>query len=216
MSLKVGTWFFRESEKKFIDWMVPKVPLWIKSNHLVMMTLVWSLLAVISGFLAKTDLSYLLIMNVSLIGQYITDCLDGAVGRYRKEGLVKWGFYMDHFLDFIFLSSTVMAYWQITPFDHRYILLAVMMVGGAFFMNSVLYFGATGEFEMAAMGIGPTEIRLMMVVINTMLAVWAKIIFIPLLYGLFVVNLVALVMSVINSQGRLWKMDMERKNKEND
>jgi hypothetical protein len=35
--------------------------------------------------------------------QWFTDCLDGALGRYRDTGIPKWGYYMDHFLDFVFM-----------------------------------------------------------------------------------------------------------------
>jgi phosphatidylglycerophosphate synthase len=30
-----------------------------------------------------------------IVFQYITDLLDGEIGRKRNTGLIKWGFYMD-------------------------------------------------------------------------------------------------------------------------
>jgi hypothetical protein len=49
-------------------------------------------------------------MSVMVFGQWFTDSLDGSLGKYRKQGLVKWGFFADHILDLAAANS-------VTPLD---------------------------------------------------------------------------------------------------
>ena len=74
------------------------VPEYICSRHLTCSTLLWSYL--ILCFNSKMCAYPILIMC-----QYITDVLDGTIGRERKEGYIKWGYFTDHLLDYVFLNS---------------------------------------------------------------------------------------------------------------
>ena len=42
----------------------------------------------------------------------------------------------------------------------------MLVLGGAFMTNMFLSFAATNEFQISALGIGPTEIRLFIILIN--------------------------------------------------
>ena len=94
--------FLAPLEKKFIDAACAYIPLQIGTVHLTLMTILWSGGIVMAGYLARTDMRWLWLFSVCIFLQYVTDMLDGAVGRMRNTGLIKWGFYMDHFLDYIF------------------------------------------------------------------------------------------------------------------
>lgn len=210
---KSGVWLLKAFEQKFVKFCLPHIPHWIETYHLTYCTIGWSILAIVGGYLAKTNLNFLWLMSIAVIGQYITDLLDGAVGRLRNTGLIKWGFYMDHLLDFFFLCSILIGYWFITPYDYKYIIFLTLCVSGGYFLNTVLEFGATGKFRIATMGIGPTEIRAVFVVINTMLALSDKVYFTSLSLPLFLVSLIMLFVFVLRAQRKLWKMDIEEKEK---
>src|SRR3989339_1175510 len=99
---KVGTWLFSKWEKKFVEKFTPKIPRQIETYHLTMSTVFWSLAIIAFGYLAKqVNIHFLWGTSIMIIGQYLTDLFDGAVGRYRKTGLIRWGYYMDHLLDYI-------------------------------------------------------------------------------------------------------------------
>src|ERR1700679_2697039 len=85
-------------EKRFLKAALPLVPLQVSTAHLTLMTVLWSVGIVISGYLAQGDTRWLWASSACILMQYITDMLDGEVGRSRNTGLIKWGFYMDHFL----------------------------------------------------------------------------------------------------------------------
>ena len=143
--------------------------------------------------------------------QYLSDVLDGAVGRHRDTGLVKWGFYMDHFLDFVFLASIIVGYSLALPHIAPYWFAGLLVVGGALMVNSFLSFAATNEFQISMLGIGPTEIRLFFILANAAMVffgtAWLPIA-LPVILGVLTATL---VWSVWQSHLRIWRIDMENK-----
>src|SRR3989338_1548416 len=107
---KEGKWFTQDAENKFRNKIVPHIPRFIETYHLTCLTFLWSGLIVLFGWLARNDINWLWFISLMIIFQYITDLFDGALGRYRDTGLIKWGYYMDHFLDYVFLCSILIAY----------------------------------------------------------------------------------------------------------
>lgn len=97
-------------ERRLIDWGVPRIPARILSHHLTYFTIVWSVAIVVFGWLAADDLAWLHAVSAMVFLQWLTDSFDGSLGKYRKQGLVRWGFFMDHLLDLVFAGSIVIAY----------------------------------------------------------------------------------------------------------
>jgi len=99
-------------ERKFIDGNVKRFPRWIQGYHLTLMTIPWSMGLIAFGYLAawRNNLNWLWLSSLMLFAQWFTDCFDGAMGRYRDTGIPKWGFYMDHFLDYVFMSAVFVGY----------------------------------------------------------------------------------------------------------
>ena len=104
---KVGHSILSKPENSLKGWAVPRIPDNIETYHLTLLTLLWSLINVILGCYAKDNLQVLWLVSILILFQYLTDLFDGELGRQRNTGLIKWGFYMDHFLDYIFLCSLV-------------------------------------------------------------------------------------------------------------
>lgn len=148
-----------------------------------------------------------------IIGQYLTDLFDGAVGRMRNTGLIKWGYYMDHFLDYVFLCSLLIAYFFIVPEHFVYLSFAMLALYGAFMVSSFLAFATTNAFRIAVFGVGPTEIRLAFIVVNTLIIVFGSTNMSELLPYVLGISFVALLIVVYKTQKEIWKMDMERKKK---
>lgn len=175
-----------------------------------MVTVFWSVATVVCGWLAREDLRWLHLMSVMVFGQWLTDSLDGTLGRYRKQGLVKWGFFMDHLLDLLFAGSVVMAYAFLVDSDWlRFLFLVLLLVTCAMMAVSFLSFAATNEFQIAFYGIGPTEIRIGYIALNTFVVFVGTRIFswgVPVVLALNVVTFTVLVARTSRS---LWRIDYE-------
>tara|TARA_Y100000034_G_scaffold136664_1_gene214752 strand:+ start:2896 stop:3558 length:663 start_codon:yes stop_codon:yes gene_type:complete len=207
---KEGEWLLVKWEKRFVSRNLEKVPKWIETYHLTLLTLLWGVLVVFFGFLAKNDLNWLWGVSLMIVFQYVTDMFDGAVGRYRKTGLVKWGFYMDHFLDYVFLYSILIAY----VFVLQEISLTVVLIGvilGAFMVNSFLSFAATNKFEISYFGVGPSEIRFLFIIFN-IFVIYLGVEFLELIIPyILILGLIFLIGVVFKTQKKLWKIDMNGK-----
>lgn len=194
-----------------VDWLVPKVPRGLETYHLTMLTVVWSIGIVIASILARENIHWLWLVSAFIALQYLSDALDGAVGRFRDTGLVKWGFYMDHFLDYMFLASIIVGYGLVLQDIPWYWFMSMLVLGGAFMTNMFLSFAATNEFQISALGIGPTEMRLFFILVNAGIVLlgtaWVQI-SLPFVLAALTTVLVGLV---FKTSKQLWRLDMEQK-----
>jgi hypothetical protein len=91
--------------KEMLTPLIPKLSQYFTSQHMTLFTLLWSLILVASGFLARRHKYWFLVSIISLVGHVITDLLDGEMSLYLNDGLQKWNFFMDHLLDFVLTIS---------------------------------------------------------------------------------------------------------------
>jgi archaetidylinositol phosphate synthase len=209
---KVGQSILGPLEKRLVAHYTPKIPKWLETWTLTSMTIYWSLGVLVFGYLARFNIHFLWGTSLMIFLQYVTDLFDGAVGRYRNTGLVKWGYYADHFLDYIFMSSLLIGYSFFIP-DRYGTLFAIMMIYGGFMVNSFISFAATNRFEISYFGFGPTEARIGFIVVNTMLIIFGKTYLAQFLPVLLAASFVLLCVVVFRNQKLLWDMDMEEKRK---
>ena len=216
-ALKKGESLLGPIEKRFVNRWVNTIPKWLETYHLTMMTVLWSALVILSAWQVRETGCILWFWGVSIavVLQYLTDLFDGAVGRTRNTGLVKWGFYMDHFLDFVFQCALIVAYALISPpeLNLQWWFFAILAITSGFMVNSFLSFAATNEFEIYFLGIGPTEIRIYFIALNTVIIYLDPTrqyfeTFVPI-YA--IVLTLGLVFVVWQSHKNLWTLDMKTK-----
>ncbi len=198
-------------ERRMARRVVPLIPSWLGTHHLTLLTLAWCVGLVLFGYMARNDLRWLWASSLMIFLQYVTDFFDGKVGKHRDTGLVKWGFYMDHLLDFVFLCALLAGYAFVLPEKSHAHLFLVLAVFGGFMVNSFLAFTATGRFHISHLGLGPTEFRIALVVLNTLLVFYGTHRMAKTLPFVAACGFVALCALVYKTQRELWRRDMEHK-----
>ncbi|MEJ7617863.1 MAG: CDP-alcohol phosphatidyltransferase family protein, partial [Pyrinomonadaceae bacterium] len=153
---KASASFLSPLERKLARALLPVIPSWIQTYHLTWLTLFWCVLIVAGSALAARDLRWLWAVSLLIALQWVTDFFDGKLGKYRQTGLAKWGFYMDHFLDYVFLCSLLIGYSLILPLTSRYHIFLVLAVFAGFMVSSFLSFAATSKFDISFYKFGPT------------------------------------------------------------
>ena len=210
-AFKTNTSFLAPLERRLAPLVLPRIPSWLETHHLTMMTLVWSLLILAFSYLAASDIRWLWMVSLMIFFQYVTDHYDGKVGKYRNTGLVRWGYYMDHLLDYFFLSSVIIGYAFILPETSRLQLLLMLTLFGAYDLSTFLAFAATDRLKISYLKFGPTEFRLALIVINALLILFGTKYMIS---GLKFVNAgaaVGLCLLVYQTHKQIWQLDMEHK-----
>lgn len=208
---KVGESILSKPEKWFKNKFIDFIPKNIETYHLTMMTLLWSILNIFFFYLAKMNLKWLLFISILIILQYLTDLFDGAIGRKRDTGLIKWGFFMDHFLDYIFLCSLLIGYYIISPIQLGIYFMFLLSILGGFMINSFLSFASTSEFEIYFYGFGPTEFRIVLIIINTSIMITGVNCFKYTMPVICLVCASSLTYLIYKSHKKLWAIDMENK-----
>jgi phosphatidylglycerophosphate synthase len=206
---KVNNSFLSPLERRLAPIVIPRIPSWLETQHLTMLTLVWSLLILVFSFLAARNIRWLWLVSVMIALQWVTDHYDGKIGKYRNTGLQRWGYYMDHLLDYVFLCSVILGYAFILPERSRFQLLLMLALFAAYDFSTFLAFSATDELKISHLKFGPTEFRLALIIINGLLITFGTK---HMISGLKWVNagaVVGLVFLVYGTQKKIWQIDMK-------
>jgi archaetidylinositol phosphate synthase len=206
---KTNTSFLSPLERRLAPIVIPRIPTWLETYHLTMLTLVWSFGILGFSFLAARNIRWLWMVSLMIALQWITDHYDGKVGKYRNTGLVRWGYYMDHLLDYFFLCSVIVGYAFILPERSRFQLLLMLALFAAYDFSTFLAFAALDELKISHLKFGPTEFRLALIIMNGLLISFGTR---HMISGLKWVNAGAalgLFFLIYGTQKRIWERDMK-------
>src|SRR5690349_4542589 len=208
---KANNSFLTPFERRLAPIVLPRIPSWLETYHLTMLTLVWAGLILLFSYWAAKDLRWLWGVSAMVFLHYVTDHYDGKVGKYRGTGLVRWGYYMDHLLDYVWLCSIIIGYSFILPEKSRFQILIMLALFAGYEVSTFLAFAATDRLKISYLKFGPTEFRLALIVIN------ALVIRFGVRYmasGLKYVNIgaaIGLALMIYRAHSGIWALDMETK-----
>ena len=114
-------------------------------------------------------------------------------------------------LRFAFLCSVVWGYALMLPSSSHLHLLLVLAVFGGFMVNSFLAFAATGRFHISHGKLGPTEFRLALVLINSLVALYGTRRMVKVLPYVAACGFAALCALAYRTQRELWRLDTEQR-----
>jgi len=208
---KTNTSFLTPLERRIAPVVLSRIPAWLETYHLTMLTLLWSLLILLFSYFAASDIRWLWPVSAMIFLQYVTDHYDGKIGKYRNTGLVRWGYYMDHLLDYFFLCSVIIGYAFILPERSRYQILFTLAIFAGYEMSTFLAFAATDRLKISYLKFGPTEFRLALIVINALLVQFGTRYMVG---GLRYVNIggaIGLSLLIYRTHKVVWGLDMNSK-----
>jgi len=190
-------------EKKVLVWMAKRMPSWVTSDMLTFVGTVGSIIICIGYIFSNQNINWLWFASFGLVVNWFGDSLDGSLARVRNQQRPVYGFYLDHNVDVI--NETFMFVGAgLSCFAHLKYLLMVLV---AYLLLSVyVYITAhvKNEFKLTYAGMGPTELRIIAILVNTI------IIYVPAFreftltfeyFGapekMFILDVVAVVLTVI-------------------
>ena len=169
--------------------------------------LIWSGLILLCSALVHADSRWLVAVSGVIVLQYLTDAIDGKVGVMRGAGLVRWGYYMDHFLDYVFLCAILIGYGLMLPERSQHLMTWTLAISGGFMIHAFLEFGATGHLSLSYLKLGPVEVRLVFIGINMTLLTFGRSSMVAAVPPVLLISGGVLVVLVCRTQRRLRRMD---------
>jgi archaetidylinositol phosphate synthase len=155
-------------ERVVLHGLVRRLPAWVNSDHLSVLGLVAMLLGGVFYAISRQNALWLHAVNVCIFLNWFGDSLDGTLARYRDRQRPRYGFYVDHIIDtfgtmFLILGLAISGYMS------ERVAAAVLIVFLMLAINSYLAAYALGIFKISQWKMGPTEIRLLIVIGNLFL-----------------------------------------------
>ena len=171
-STRIQTSVLNGLEKKILLWLAERQPKWIDSDTLTLIGFIGSVVIAAGYILSNYKVQFLWLASLGFIINWYGDSLDGTLARYRKQQRPVYGFYIDHTMDavneiFMFMGVGLSPFMR---FDLACILLVIYLM---LTLNVSMNAHLKGEFRLSYAKLGPTEFRLIAIIVNTVL-VFAK------------------------------------------
>ncbi len=175
-SERIQTSILSRGEKKLLVWLAQKQPRWVTSDFLTFVGVAGAVLATVGGLLSRIDAEYLWITSFGLAVNWYGDSLDGTLARIRDTQRPVYGFFIDHTLDAL-ATCFVCVGLGLSPMIRLDV--ALLMLAGYLCLSIYTYVCTIiiNEFRLTYGKLGPTEVRILLVVIVTlyMYTPWATI-----------------------------------------
>ncbi len=150
------------AEKRVLVWIASRLPRWITSDHLSALGLAAMAGAGAAFCIAQVDpAAGASLVVLCLLLNWFGDSLDGTVARVRNLQRPRYGFYVDHVID---LAGTALLFAGLAVSGYMSPLIAALVLAAFFLVSAETYLAthARGVFTMAFLGVGPTELRILM------------------------------------------------------
>lgn len=166
-SARIQTSLLNPYEKVVLRALVRRIPHFVTSDHLSLLGLMGAFMIAVGYALTNLGPAWLWLANAGFLVNWLGDSLDGTLARYRNQQRPLYGFYLDHNLDCVceFLmvfGAGLSAYMSLNVallIIVPYLMLEVYVMINAHLKN---------EFRLTYAKLGPTELRLIIVLVNTL------------------------------------------------
>ncbi|MBR5063156.1 MAG: CDP-alcohol phosphatidyltransferase family protein, partial [Bacteroidales bacterium] len=157
--------FLNSIEKKVLVYLAGKMPAWVTSDMLTFVGFLGAIVMALGYCLSNLNLHWLWLSCFGLFLNWFGDSLDGSLARVRNSQRKTYGFFIDHNVDVINETIMFVGVGCSPLVNMSFAMLALV----AYLMLSVYVYidcHLKGEMRLSYGGLGPTEFRLMLIVVN--------------------------------------------------
>lgn len=182
-------------ERPALQWMAANAPAWVTPDVLTAFGVVGSLVCFAGYWLSNFNVLWLLFANLGFVINWVGDSLDGTLARYRKIERPKFGFYIDHtvdavteFLTIIGIGASQFLQMEIAAFA----LIGYLLVSVHVYVRTAV----EGVFKISYGKFGPTEMRVIIMMVNTAILIFPGWFADELAWGMKPFDIIGIVLAV--------------------
>ena len=159
-------------EQRLLHAVAERLPARVLPDHLTALGVLAALGMGAAYVLSNESPAWLWVASALLVVQWLGDSLDGRLARVRRIERPTYGYYLDHLVDAV-ATAVIGIGLGLSP--HMLLLtgLALVIVYLVLSINTYLETSAFGRFDLGYGRVGPTEIRVVLIGLNTALALGA-------------------------------------------
>ena len=157
---------FQFIERPLIAWLVRRTPAWINSDMLTGLGVFGAVVIFFSYWLCRFHKGFLWVATLGFIIHYFGDSLDGSLARFRNRQRPHYGYFIDHTTD-TFAMILVFVGIGLSPFAK--LSTGLMALVGYLCLSIMVYLRTSleGVFDISFGKVGPTEMRVVAIILNT-------------------------------------------------
>lgn len=168
-AVRIQTSVLNALEKKVLVWLAERQPAWMTSDILTLIGTFGSLVIAAGYILSSMNINWLWLSSLGFVINWYGDSLDGTLARVRKCQRPVYGYYLDHTVDAV--NEVIMFVGiGLSGLVHLELALAVLVLYLMMTINVSINAHLKKEFRLTYAKMGPTEFRIIMILINTLFA----------------------------------------------
>jgi phosphatidylglycerophosphate synthase len=156
-------------EGRVLEWIARRLPARVMPDHMTALGVLAAFGIAGAYLLSNGDKAWLWAASALLVVHWLGDSLDGTLARVRRIERPKYGYYLDHLVDAL-ATAVIGLGLGLSPWMLLAVGLAIVVAYLVLSINTYLETYAFGVFTLGYGRLGPTEARLGLVVLNTLIA----------------------------------------------
>lgn len=155
-------------EVRVIQWIVKRLPAWVNSDMLTGVGVLGAIAIFFGYWLCRFDHAFLWLASLGFVINWFGDSLDGSLASFRNRQRPRYGFFIDHTTDTLSMILVFLGI-GLSPFAKLSTALLALV---SYLCMSILVYLRTcieGVFDISFHKIGPTEMRLLVIILNTLI-----------------------------------------------
>ena len=167
-SIRIQTSILNAAEKKALVWLAGKQPKWMTSDILTFIGTFGAIVIAAGYWLSNYHIGFLWLSSLGFVINWYGDSLDGTLARVRKQQRPIYGYYLDHTMDAV--NELIMFTGAgLSPFFDLKLALVAFVFYLMLTLNVSINAHLKSEFRLTYAKMGPTEFRIIIIILNTLL-----------------------------------------------
>ena len=168
-AVRIQTSGLNALEKKVLIWLAQRQPRWVTSDMMTFIGVLGAVVIAVGYILTSQNINFLWLSSLGFIINWYGDSLDGTLARVRNTQRPIYGYYLDHTVDAI---NEVMIFVGVGLSGLMHLEIALLALVMYLLMTISVSINAhlKKEFKLTYASMGPTEFRIIMIIINTLFA----------------------------------------------
>jgi len=165
---RTNTGWLEPLERPTLTALAARMPPWVNPDILTAIGFVGALITFSTYALSASNPAWLWVASFGLIVNWFGDSLDGTLARYRKIERPRYGYFLDNAIDLVqqFLLTVGIGLSGYIRWELCFLALSVFLMMSVL---SLLRSHVSGVFQLSYGGVGPTEMRVMFIVLNALM-----------------------------------------------
>jgi archaetidylinositol phosphate synthase len=189
-----------KAEGRVLEWIARRLPARVLPDHMTALGIL-AAIGIAGAYLASNgDKAWLWAASALLVVHWLGDSLDGTLARVRRIERPRYGYYLDHLVDAV-ATALIGLGLGLSPWMLLSVGLLIVIAYLVLSINTYLETHAFGVFTLGYGRLGPTELRLVLIALNTLIALGVGLGFQVGSLGLTVLDLIGIGIAAVMGLG---------------